>query len=213
MVDVPRLYLITPPVDDAAAFMPLLETALKAADVACLLVRAAARDEHGLRAVARALAPIAQSRGVAVLIEQEARVAVRLDVDGVHVSGAGAPFAEALESALSSLKPGRIVGAAVAEGRDAAMIAGEAGADYVMFGAPGRPGSHASVCEQVAWWAAIFNVPCVGYVEDPDLAPEMAAAGAEFIGLCEGLWDRPEALAATLERVTTMLSSVSEDVP
>ena len=209
MADAPRLFLITPPVADAAAFAPLLDTALAAADVACVLIRAAARDEHGIKAVVRALAPIAQRYGAAALVEQEARLAARLDVDGVHVTGGG----ESLDEALTALKPHKIVGAGGLEGRDAAMAAGEAGVDYLMFGAPGGTEPHEAVRDLVAWWAQIFNVPCVGYARHPDLAADMAVAGAEFIGLGEGLWDRPDALVATLAIVAKAIAPLPEDVP
>lgn len=212
MADAPRLFLITPPVSDAAAFAPLLAAAVAAADVACVLIRAAARDEHGVKAVVRALAPIVQGGGAAALVEQEARLAARLDVDGVHVAGGGALFQETLDEALAALKPQKIVGAGGFEGRDGAMAAGEAGADYLMFGTPGGAESHEALCDLVAWWAQIFNVPCVGYARHPDLAGDIAAAGAEFIGLCDGLWDRPEAIAATLAAVAKAIVPLPEDV-
>lgn len=209
----PRLFLITPPVADAPSFAPLLSAALSAADVACVLLRIAARDEHGIKAVVRVLAPIVQRSDAAVLVEQEARLAARLDVDGVHVMGAGLLF----EEALGALKPNKIVGVGGLDGRDAAMAAGEAGADYLMFGAPEDAGAaaapHDSVLGLVAWWAEIFNVPCVGYVRHPERAGEIAAAGAEFIGLCDGLWEHPEAIVATLTAVSKAIVPLTENVP
>ena len=209
MADAPRLFLITPPIADPSAFAPLLQVAVASADVACVLIRAAARDDNGVKAVVRVLAPIAQGGGAAALVEQEARLAGRLDVDGVHVVGGGEPFDEA----IAALKPNKIVGAGGFEGRDGAMAAGEAGADYLMFGAPGSPESQDEVRDLVAWWAQIFNVPCVGYATHPDRAGDMAAAGAEFIGLCDGLWDHPTTIAATLAAVTKAIQPLPEDVP
>ena len=77
-----------------------------------------------------------------------------------------------------------------------------------MFGFPDDPGD--AVVEQVSWWAEIFNVPCVGYAAHPDKAVEIARAGAEFVALCEGLWDAPTTLAATLRAVAAALVPVGD---
>ena len=81
------------------------------------------------------------------------------------------------------------------------MDAGEKGGDYLMFGFPGGQEDADAVVDQVSWWAEIFNVPCVGYAAHPDAAVAVARAGAEFVALCEGLWDAPTRLAATLRAV------------
>lgn len=203
----PRLFLITPPVADAALFAPLLEAAVAAVDVACVLLRTRARDEGEAKSIIRVLAKIAQAGDAAALVE-DARLAARVDADGVHVSGSG----QTLDEALAALKPRRIVGCGDLAGRDAAMAAGEAGVDYLMFGGPGRgdhdTSDHDAILEQVAWWATIFNVPCVGYAGAPSLAGEIARAGAEFVALCDGLWDAPDEIAMRLREVTLALHSV-----
>lgn len=206
--EAPRLFLITPPLDEAASFLPLLEAALAATDVACLLIRASSRDEGTVKAIVRALAPPAQAKGVACLVEHEPRLAARAGADGVHMVGTDGDLAEA----LNALRPDRIVGAGGLSGRDAAMEAGEAGVDYLMFGGPDEPESHESVRERVQWWAEIFNVPCVGYARDPGQAADLAEAGAEFIALCEGVWSDPETTGAVLARVARAILPVGEVV-
>ena len=208
MADAPRLFLITPKLADAAAFAPHLAAALEAADVACLLLRANDRDDHTIKALVRDLAPMAQGRGAAVLVEQSARLAARLDVDGVQIEGTG----EELDAALQTLRPHKIVGAGGLAGRDAAMSAGEAGVDYLMFGGPETSLTADAILEDVAWWAGIFNVPCVGYARHPGDAAGLAAAGAEFVALCEGLWDRPAEAPALLRAVQETLLSMPESV-
>ena len=209
--DAPRLYLITPPIGDAAAFKPLLEAALGAADIACVLLRVAARDEGEAKAILRVLVPVVQAHDAAALIERDARLAARVDADGVHLKG---PDGAVLDEALGTLRPKKtggaekIVGVGALPGRDAAMEAGEKGVDYLMFGFPGDPDD--AVVEQVSWWAEIFNVPCVGYATHPDAAVEIARAGAEFVALCEGLWDAPATLAATLRAVAAALVPVGD---
>jgi thiamine-phosphate pyrophosphorylase len=204
--EAPRLFLITPPLAEAASFAPLLEAALDAGDVACLLIRAGTQDEGTIKLIVRTLAPLAQDRGTACLVEHNARLAPRAGADGVHIDGAGPQLTEA----LAALKPDRIVGVGKLEGRDAAMEAGEAGADYLLFGGPDEPESFEAILERVEWWAGIFNVPCVAYARDPAKAGELAAAGAEFIALCDGLWEHPETIASTVASVGRAIRSAHE---
>jgi thiamine-phosphate pyrophosphorylase len=195
--EAPRLFLITPPLIEAASFAPLLEAALDAGDVACLLIRTGTQDEGAIKLIVRTLAALAQEKGTACLVEHNSRLAPRAGADGVHINGAGPELAEA----LAALKPDRIVGVGKLEGRDAAMEAGETGADYLLFGGPDEAETHEAILERVEWWAGIFNVPCVAYARDPALAGELAAAGAEFIALCDGLWEHPETIASTIAAV------------
>ena len=204
MSEPPRLYLLTPPLAEVGAFSAELETALGAGDVACVLVRLRpAADEGAAKAIVRALAPVVQGRGAALLVEGgdrfDSRFVGRTDADGLHVAGTG----PALEEALEALRPKKIVGVGGLGDRDTAMTAGESGADYLMFGGPDEPGDAAYVAERVAWWAEIFNVPCVGYCRDPADAAAMARAGAEFVALCDGIWDDPASAVAAVTRDLT----------
>ena len=208
MPDRPRLFLITPPLAEAAPFVPLLEAAVSAADVACVLLRLTARDGGQAEALVRALAPIAQRQGAAVLVPDDPRLAVRAEADGVHLSSDGPVLAEA----LAALQPARIVGVGALPDRDAAMRAGEAGVDYVMFGGPEADGDHARTLEQAQWWAEIFNVPCVAYAQSPALVGVLAGTGAEFVALCEGLWDAPDAIAGRLRDAERALAPLSSEL-
>ena len=209
MSETPRLFLITPPITDANGFAPLLQTAMAAADVACVLVRTASNDEGAAKAVFRALAPIVQQRDAACLVADDPRRAARVDADGVHLSSAGA----ALDEALDSFRSRKIVGVGGLKGRDDAMTAGESGVDYLMFGGPDEAQTQDSINERVAWWAEIFNVPCVGYAVLPSHAGEVARAGAEFVALCEGLWDQPAQIEAVLAAVAADILSIDQPVP
>ena len=201
-----RFYLITPPLRGAEDFLPRLEAALDAADVACVLLRTATADEGEAKALVRALGPAVQRRGAALLVEGDTRFAGRTDADGLHVSGVG----PALTEALDALRPKKIVGVGGLHDRDTAMAAGESGADYLMFGFPGAGQDGEAVAERVAWWAEIFNVPCVGYCADPAQAGVIARAGAEFVALCEGLWDEP---AAAMRAAARAIGALEEPVP
>jgi len=102
-----RLYLITPPLGAAAPFDKALAAALAAGDVACVLTRFATNDPGQRKAILRALTPLAQDHGAALLVDGDAQLAARAGADGAHISGVG----QALGEAVESLKPERIVGA------------------------------------------------------------------------------------------------------
>ena len=186
MSEAPRLYLITPAVVDPVAFRPLLQAALAEGDVACLHLQIAPPEAHQAKRFVQALAPLAQERGAAVLIDPPAdlREVARLGVDGVHC-----PASDAVGPALQALKPDRIVGAGGLKSRDAAMAAGETGADYVMFGEPRPDGSLPpldQVAERCRWWAEVFTIPCVGYAPSHEAVAVLRETGAEFVAL--GPW-------------------------
>jgi thiamine-phosphate pyrophosphorylase len=189
-----RFYLLTPPVgeDDLAAFGALLAEVLSAADVACVLARLAPRSEAVAKTIIARFAAIAAETGVALLVEGDPDLALRAGADGAHIHGAGAE----LFQAIARLKPEKIVGAGFLSSRDEAMAAGEAGVDYVMFGEPRPDGwtpPATETIERIAWWAEIFEPPCVGFATELcDIAP-LAAAGADFIALGEAVFgaERP----------------------
>jgi thiamine-phosphate pyrophosphorylase len=189
----PRLYLITPPLADATDFAPRLEAALAAGDVACVLLRSGAADEHTTKKLVKLLAPVAQKHDAALLIDAP-RLAARAGADGANLRVRGEGLEQAMEEALSSLKPQRIVGVSGLKKRHDSMIAGEHDVDYVMFGDPAPDGFEPpfeDTLERVAWWAEIFNVPCVGYAPRlADVGP-LAEAGADFVALGGCVWSDP----------------------
>lgn len=198
--DAPRLYLITPPIFDATPYPPLFEAAFAACDVACILLRIAAAGEGEKEKIVRALAPLVQKHGVACLVADDPQLALHANADGVHIAGEE----DRLESALRALKPGRIVGVGGLQTRHAAMIAGEAGADYVMFGGGGEP--HAAVVSRVAWWAEIFSVPCVGYADNPSAIGDLVRAGADFIALGDAVFANPRGATVALRDAAALLA-------
>jgi thiamine-phosphate pyrophosphorylase len=200
----PRLYLITPPVVDGAAFAPVLDAALDASDVACVLVRTAPMGAEARRAIVRLLAGVTQRHGAACLVADDIELALLAEADGVHLAASDVGLAKALER----LQPGHIVGAGGLTTRDAAMNAGEAGADYLMFGGPESTEPHAAVVERVAWWAEIFNVPCVGFAEDLAGIADLVRAGADFIALSDAVFGDPRGAAAALRKAAATLADM-----
>ena len=177
-----RLYLLTPILNtaDLDAFAPRLAVALEASDVASVLARLAPGAEA--KRVIGKLLEIAGAHDAALLME-DPRLAARLGADGVHVD------VGEVAAAVENFKSQRIVGAGGLKLRDDAMSAGEAGADYVMFGEPGASPSLSATVERVRWWAEIFETPCVAYAAELVDVAELAAAGADFVALGGAVWD------------------------
>ena len=200
MSDAPRLYLITPPLVDAAAFAVPFEEALAAADVACVLLRFDPQAEA--QAIAKKLLALAQPRGIACLVD-DSQLAAAIEADGVHISAPG----EALDAVLKALKPSHIVGVGGLVSRDDAMVAGESGADYLMFGGPDSPQAFGEIRERIAWWAEIFNLPCVGYAHQIAEVAGFVELGADFVALETAVWDDPRGPGAAVADVGRLLAA------
>jgi len=195
--DSPQLYLATPPLADGREFLPALTSALSAGEVASLLIRLAVDDPRKQEEIVRALAPVAQEKGVAVLVEGSVTVAMRAKADGAHIVGAGPE----LKEAVGKLTPKYIAGAGGLELRDDAMQAGEAGVDYVLF----EGDDLEALAERVGWWAELFNIPCVARA--PSLADIglLAEAGADFVMLDDAIWSDARGPAAAVAEALQIL--------
>ncbi|MCW5680905.1 MAG: thiamine phosphate synthase [Xanthobacteraceae bacterium] len=192
-----RLILITPLLEDAAAFAPVLGEACRAAPIAAVIARSNATGEAALTQF-RALATPVQSSGAALLLSEQN--------DLVSVAGADGAFFPSLpllQAAMPSLAPGRIAGVGGLVTRHDSMVAAEAGVDFVLFGEPDaegkRPGFSALV-ERVSWWAEIFQTSCCAYAGNLDEASLLLNARADFIAFGEMLWTAPEGPAAIIAR-------------
>jgi thiamine-phosphate pyrophosphorylase len=192
----PRLYLATPVVDNPAALITSLPALLAGADVAAVLLRLAPADDRTLINRVKALAPIIQDRGAALLLDGHVELVARAGADGAHLSGI-----EAMADALQSLKPDRIAGVGGLTTRHDSMAAGEAGADYVLFGEPDAKGERPSVeaiTERLQWWAELFEPPCVGFAASREEAREFVSTGADFVLVGDCIWNDPRGAAAAL---------------
>jgi thiamine-phosphate pyrophosphorylase len=190
-----RLYLTSPVIEDAGAFVRDLPRVLAAADVAAVLLRLKEADERTLINRIKALAPVIQDAGAALIVDGHAELAARAGADGVHLTGV-----DAFMATVERLKPNRIAGCGGLRTRHDAMTVAEAGADYVMFGEPNgnRRPSFDAILERVSWWTELFEVPCVGFAMEPDEVGRVAKAGAEFVAVAgDFIWgDRRGAAAA-----------------
>lgn len=200
MVHLCRLYLITPPeVSDAQAFIPRLEHALSGGDVAALQVRLKGAPDAHIAEVARALLPIAHAHDVAVILNDRPDLAAALGCDGVHIGQDDPPYA----AARRAMGPNRMIGVTCHDSRDLAYEAAEAGADYVAFGAffptqTKQPKSRADP-EILSIWQETMHTPCVAIGGiTVGTARALAAAGADFLAVCNGVWGHPEGPAAAV---------------
>ncbi len=200
-----RLYLVLPPITDAAGLPIDFGSALAAAKVAAVLMPFASADERTLVNRVKAWAPAIQDAGAALLLDGHIDIVGRTGADGAHLTG----VAE-LKEALPRLKPERIAGAGGLASRHDAMTAAEAGADYVMFGEPDRRGARPALdalLERLRWWSEVFEVPCVGYAANLGEVGPLGAAGADFVALAPAVVQDPRGLAATLDDAATRLSA------
>ena len=200
----PRLYLVIPPAGDPARYADALAAALGAANVAAVLLPLAGADERALLNGIKAIAPVVQDKGAALILDGHPDLVARAGADGAHLAGID-PF----NAALAALKPERIAGCGGLATRHDAMAAAEAGADYVMFGEPNahqhRP-SFEAIVERVAWWADVFEIPCVGYAAALDEIAPLAQAGADFVAVGAFIFDDARGPAAALAAAADRLS-------
>jgi thiamine-phosphate pyrophosphorylase len=185
-----RLYLITPPaIDDFAAFGHSLAEALDAGDVAALQIRLKDAPDAIVEAAVQALSPIAQARGVAVILNDRPDLAARLGCDGVHVGQGDMP----MKQARQLMGPGAMIGVTCHDSRHLAMEAAEAGADYVAFGAffptATKETVHRPGPEILSIWQETMQIPCVaiGGITVDNCRP-LIEAGADFLAVSSGVW-------------------------
>ena len=169
----PGVYLVIPATCPPAS----LEAALEAADIACVLLLDGELDEDGLRAAVEILAPLAQAREAAVLLQDRAELAAETGCDGVHLS-----HSKDLAAARRRLGEEAIIGIGCGASRHDAMTAAERGADYVAFGdflpgpSPAEPGP-------LGWCQEILTLPCVAFgAATPEDIARLVTAGADFVG-------------------------------
>lgn len=172
--------------------------------VSALLIRKS--ETGGGEDVVRRLMTMAQSAGVAVLIEDDAEMAHRLEADGLHLSWSNAVNTRYFD-ARRLLGPDAIVGVSAGKSRHDAMVLGEGGADYIGFGLPATvKDREAGVARRqglIDWWAEIFETPCVAFdVENTEQARRLAECGADFVCV-----DLPT--GATQDEVQSFIGAIS----
>jgi thiamine-phosphate pyrophosphorylase len=203
-----RLYLITPPALDPGRFADDLAAALDAGDVAAVQLRLKPITDDALLRAIDVLRPVAQSRGVAFLLNDRPDLVRESGCDGAHVGADDM----AVAAARRLLGPDLTLGASCYASRDRAMTAGEAGADYVAFGAffptltkdaPAR-----AKPEILSWWAELMELPSVaiGGINAENCAP-LVAAGADFLAVISAVWSHAEGPAAGVRALNAAIDA------
>ena len=190
-----QLYLISP-LDVSGAFPNRLASALDAGPVAAFQFRVKGFDEHEAARLAEPLQTICAERNVAFIVNDSIGLAKRLGADGVHLGQSDGTVADARERLGRDAQ----IGVTCHDSRHLAMEAGDAGADYVAFGAffptLTKQTEHVAGTDLLEWWQAIFEIPCVaiGGITPENCAP-LVTAGADFLAVSHAVWGGDEAAA------------------
>lgn len=190
-----QLYLISP-LDVSGTFPDRLARALDAGPVAAFQLRLKDVDAHEAARLAEPLQRICATREVAFIVNDSISLAKRLGADGVHLGQGDGAVADA----RAELGRDAQIGVTCHASRHLAMDAGEAGADYVAFGAffpsPTKATEHRADLETLTWWQDIFEIPCVAIGGiTPDNGRPLAEAGADFLAVSHAVWDGDETAA------------------
>ena len=201
-----QLYLISPPVIDAG-FSDRLKAALEAAPVAAFQLRLKGIDDHAIARAAEPLQKLCADYDTSFIINDSIGLAKRLGADGVHLGqGDGDP-----RDARQILGKDAQIGVTCHNSRHLAMEAGEAGADYVAFGAFFDTGTkrveHYADPEILSWWTTLFPIPgvAIGGIT-PDNAATLVAAGADFIAVSGAVWQAESGAAAAVQAFDRILA-------
>ena len=198
-----QLYLISPQ-GVGGGFPERLRAAVADGGVAAFQLRVKDTDPHELARLAEPLQRICADAEVAFIVNDSMSLAKRLGADGVHLGQSDGDVREA----RALLGPSAQIGVTCHDSRHLAMEAGEAGADYVAFGAfyptTTKPSRYRPDPSILSWWASVFEIPCVaiGGITPANAAP-LVAAGADFLAVCQAVWrsDDPAAAVAAFGAV------------
>lgn len=189
-----QLYLISP-LDVTGGFPDRLDRALQAgADVATAFqFRLKGVDAHEAARLAGPLQEICAAHDVAFIVNDSVSLAKRLKADGVHLGQGDGDVRDAREILGREAQ----IGVTCHASRHLAMEAGEAGADYVAFGAfypsTTKTSEHRAEPEILEWWSGLFELPCVAIGGiTPDNCSPLVAAGADFLAVCSSVWNGDE---------------------
>jgi thiamine-phosphate pyrophosphorylase len=200
------LYLISP-LDVGGDFPDRLTEALDAGPVAAFQFRVKGLEQHDAARLAEPLQAICAARDVAFIVNDDVALAKRLGADGVHLGQDDGDPREARRELGANAQ----IGVTCHASRHIAMEAGEAGADYVAFGAffptTTKTVEHRAEPAILEWWQGMFELPCVAIggitVEN---ARMLVDAGADFLAVSGGVWAYPDGPAAAVEAFSALLN-------
>lgn len=200
-----QLYLISP-LDVGGPFPDRLERALDAGPVAAFQLRVKDLDPHETARLAEPLQRLCADNDVAFIVNDSIALAKRLGADGVHLGQSDGDPREA----RAMLGPSAQIGVTCHDSRHLAMEAGEAGADYVAFGAffptATKDTHHRPDPSILSWWSALFELPCVAIGGiTPQNGRILVDAGADFLAVCSAVWQHPGEEGARVAAFTKLI--------
>ena len=191
-----KLYLISPQ-EVGGSFPDRLKAALEPRLASAFQLRVKDVDEHQLARLAEPLQRICADADVAFIVNDSMALAKRICADGVHLGQSDGDVREA----RGLLGPSAQIGKTCHDNRHLAMEAGEAGADYVAFGAfyptTTKPSNYRPDSSILTWWSTLFEIPCVaiGGITAANAQP-LVDAGADFLAVCKAVWEKDDVFAA-----------------
>lgn len=199
-----KLYLISPQ-DVGGAFPDRLKAALEPGIAAAFQLRVKDLDDHALARLAEPLQRICADAEVAFIVNDSMALAKRLGADGVHLGQSDGDVREA----RALLGPDAQIGKTCHDSRHFAMEAGEAGADYVAFGAfyetNTKPSHYRPDPGILRWWSKVFEIPSVAIGGiTPDNGRPLVEAGADFLAVCQAVWGSQDPAAAVAAFESTL---------
>jgi thiamine-phosphate pyrophosphorylase len=191
-----RLYLISPQ-EVGGPFPDRLKAALEPGLATAFQLRVKDVEEHELARLAEPLQRICADAEVAFIVNDSASLAKRLGADGVHLGQSDGD----IRDARALLGPAAQIGKTCHDSRHLAMDAGEAGADYVAFGAfyptTTKPSDYRPDPTILTWWSTLFEIPCVAIGGiTPENGEPLVKAGADFLAVCQAVWSKGDPAAA-----------------
>ena len=191
-----KLYLISPQ-EVGGSFPDRLKAALEPRLASAFQLRVKDVDEHQLARLAEPLQRICADADVAFIVNDSMALAKRICADGVHLGQSDGDVREA----RGLLGPSAQIGKTCHDNRHLAMEAGEAGADYVAFGAfyptTTKPSNYRPDSSILTWWSTLFEIPCVAIGGiTPANAQPLVDAGADFLAVCKAVWEKDDVFAA-----------------
>ncbi len=204
-----QLYLVSP-LDVGGDFPGRLGAVLAAAPVAAFQFRVKGVDQHEAVRLAQPLLAICRAADVAFIVNDDMALAKRLGADGVHLGqGDGDP-----REARQMLGPDAQIGVTCHASRHLAMDAGEAGADYIAFGAffpsSTKASDHRAEPALLGWWTTVSEIPCVAIGGiTPDNCAALVTAGADFVAVSGGIWNHAGGAAAGVKAMTDAIAATA----
>jgi len=201
-----QLYLVSP-LDVGGAFPERLAEALDAGPVAAFQFRVKGVDQHEAVRLAEPLQRICADRDVAFIVNDSVSLAKRLGADGVHLGQSDGDPREARAALGASAQ----IGITCHDSRHLAMEAGDAGADYVAFGAffptMTKEVRHHPEPSILSWWSTLFEIPSVAIGGiTPDNGRVLVDAGADFLAASSSVWGDPDGPAAAVKAFQAILT-------